>query len=86
VTSSQFCGCSLDSSGNLVVTQLSAGACTTPGPGGTCNTSGVAGNYVTVTARTPSANPYLPMVSSPARTILSQQRPCGFNEPEATMG
>jgi Flp pilus assembly protein TadG len=50
VTPSQFCGCSKDSSGNLVVTQLSAGACTTPAPGAACNTSGVAGTYVSVSA------------------------------------
>jgi Flp pilus assembly protein TadG len=56
---SQFCGCSEDSSGNLAVTQLSAGACTTPAPGATCNTSGVAGNYVTVTA-TKSYNSLVP--------------------------
>jgi Flp pilus assembly protein TadG len=59
VTPSQFCGCSKDSSGNLVVTQLSTSACTTPAPGATCNTSGVAGNYVTVTA-TKSYNSFVP--------------------------
>lgn len=56
---SQFCGCSVDSSGNVGVTQLSTGACTTPAPGATCNTSGVAGNYVTVTA-TKSYNSLVP--------------------------
>jgi Flp pilus assembly protein TadG len=50
-TPSYFCGCSKDSSGNATVKVLSAGACTTPAPGATCNTSGVAGNYVTVTAK-----------------------------------
>jgi Flp pilus assembly protein TadG len=49
VTSSQFCGCSKDSSGNAVVTSLAAGACTSA-PNTTCNTSGVEGNYVSVTA------------------------------------
>jgi Flp pilus assembly protein TadG len=49
VSSSQFCGCSKDSSGNAVVTQLTATACTSA-PNTTCNTSGVEGNYVTVTA------------------------------------
>jgi Flp pilus assembly protein TadG len=63
VTSSQFCGCSIDSSGNVAVTQLSAGSCTSPAPGATCNTSGVAGNYVTVTARTPSASPHKSFVT-----------------------
>ena len=53
VTPSEFCGCSTDSSGNPVVTQLASGACT-----GTTNVvqsacpsgHGVVGNYVTVTA------------------------------------
>jgi Flp pilus assembly protein TadG len=49
VSSSEFCGCSQDSSGNVVMSQLSSTACTVA-PNSTCNTSGVAGNYVTVTA------------------------------------
>jgi Flp pilus assembly protein TadG len=49
VSSSQFCGCSEDSSGNANVTSLAAGACTSA-PGSACNTSGIRGNYVTVTA------------------------------------
>jgi Flp pilus assembly protein TadG len=49
VTSSQFCGCSENSSGNPVVTSLAAGACTSA-PNTTCNTTGVEGNYVTVMA------------------------------------
>jgi Flp pilus assembly protein TadG len=55
ITSSPFCGCSTDSSGNAVVTSLAAGACT-----GTTNVinltcpsgHGVVGSYVTVTAET----------------------------------
>jgi Flp pilus assembly protein TadG len=66
VSSSQFCGCSEDSSGNLVVSPLTSPAvCTsavcasapstcsapcTSAPNTTCNTSGVEGNYVTVSA------------------------------------
>ena len=46
VTSSQFCGCSEDSGGNPIVTQLSVGSCTASS---TC-TSGVAGTYVSVSA------------------------------------
>jgi Flp pilus assembly protein TadG len=53
VSSSEFCGCSQDSSGNVVMSQLSSTACTVA-PNSTCNTSGstsgVAGNYVAVTA------------------------------------
>ena len=49
VTSSQFCGCSNDSSGNAVVTLLSSTGCTVA-PNSTCNSTGVAGNYVTVSA------------------------------------
>jgi Flp pilus assembly protein TadG len=60
VTPSQFCGCSMDSSGNLVVTSLAASACTTPAPGATCNTSGVTGNYVSVTATKSSYNSFFP--------------------------
>jgi Flp pilus assembly protein TadG len=49
VTSSQFCGCSNDSSGHAVVTLLSSTGCTVA-PNSTCNSTGVAGNYVTVSA------------------------------------
>jgi Flp pilus assembly protein TadG len=46
ITSSQFCGCSENSGGSPIVTQLSLGACTASS---TC-TQGVAGTYVSVTA------------------------------------
>jgi Flp pilus assembly protein TadG len=49
VSSSYFCGCSNDSSGNAVVMLLSSTACTVP-PNSTCNSTGVAGNYVSVSA------------------------------------
>jgi Flp pilus assembly protein TadG len=49
VSSSEFCGCSINSSGNAVVALLSSSACTVA-PNSTCNSTGVAGNYVTVTA------------------------------------
>ena len=51
VTSSEFCGCS-DPNANPPVTQLASGACTgaTNVANLTCNASGVAGNYVTVSA------------------------------------
>ncbi len=57
VTSCQFCGCSEDSSGNAVVAQLTTCTPGTPtactvAPNSTCNTSGVEGNYVTVSATT----------------------------------
>jgi Flp pilus assembly protein TadG len=47
VTSSQFCGCSQDSGGNPIVTQLTAGACNLATA--TC-TNGVVGTYVSVSA------------------------------------
>jgi Flp pilus assembly protein TadG len=52
VTPSAFCGCSTDSSGNPAVTQLASGTCTgtTNVVNSTCNSTGVVGNYVTVTA------------------------------------
>jgi Flp pilus assembly protein TadG len=56
VTSSEFCACSEDSSGNPVVTHLtSPAACTSAActlvPNSTCPSgSGVVGNYVTVSA------------------------------------
>ena len=52
VTPSAFCGCSTDSSGNPAVTQLTSGTCTgtTNVVNSTCNSTGVVGNYVTVTA------------------------------------
>jgi Flp pilus assembly protein TadG len=63
ITSSQFCGCSQDSSGNPVVTSLAAGACTSA-PNTTCNTtsgvSGVEGNYVNVTATKSPYNSFVP--------------------------
>lgn len=46
VTSSQFCGCSENASGDPLVTQLSVGACT----GGSTCTHGVPGTYVSVSA------------------------------------
>jgi hypothetical protein len=55
---SQFCGCSVNASGNPGVTSLAAGACTSA-PGTTCNGSGVEGNYVSVTA-TKSYNSFVP--------------------------
>jgi Flp pilus assembly protein TadG len=58
ITSSQFCGCSMNSSGNAGVTSLGAGACTWA-PNTTCNGSGVEGNYITVTA-TKSYNSFIP--------------------------
>jgi len=69
VTSSEFCGCS-DPNANPPVTQLASGACTgtTYVVNSTCNTTGVVGNYVTVTAApaTPTtcqATTYQPFVS-----------------------
>ena len=47
VNSSQFCGCSRDSSGNPVVTPITPSACI---PDSTCNTTGLVGTYVTVSA------------------------------------
>lgn len=61
MTSTLFCGCS-DPNANPPVTQLTSasGACTgtTNVVNSTCNTTGIVGNYVTVTARTPPATPY----------------------------
>ena len=63
VSSCQFCGCSENSSGNANVTPPAAcftnSTCTststptacTVAPNSTCNTTGVAGNYVTVYAK-----------------------------------
>ena len=58
VSSNQFCGCSKDSLGHAAVTQLSSTPCTgsTNALNSTCNTTGVVGNYVAVTAT--SATPY----------------------------
>ena len=59
VTPSEFCGCSNDSSGNAVVTQLAAVALVACTPNSPCNGSsigsgsGVAGLYVQVTATKP---------------------------------
>ena len=67
VTPSEFCGCSKDSTGNLAVTSLASGSCsgTTNVVNSTCNTTGVVGNYVTVTA----TNAYTSFV--PTRLIAS---------------
>ena len=58
ITPSQFCGCSVNASGNPGVAPLAAGSCTSA-PGATCNASGVEGNYVSVTA-TKSYNSFVP--------------------------
>jgi Flp pilus assembly protein TadG len=47
IAASPFCACSKDSSQNPVVTSVATTPCT---PNSTCNTSGVLGTYVTVTA------------------------------------
>jgi Flp pilus assembly protein TadG len=51
ITSTQFCGCSEDSSGNPIVTQVALGPCTASS---SC-TNGVLGTYVTVTAKPATA-------------------------------
>ena len=54
VTSYEFCGCSINSSGNPSVSDPNLTTCTsaacTVAPNSTCNSTGVAGNYVTVKA------------------------------------
>lgn len=49
-TPTPFCGCSTDSSGNPTVTSMGGGTCTSA-PNSTCNTGGVTGNYLAVTAK-----------------------------------
>lgn len=58
ITPSEFCGCSVNASGNPGVTSLAAGACTSA-PNTTCSGSGVRGNYVSVTA-TKTYNSFVP--------------------------
>jgi len=58
ITPSEFCGCSVSSSGSAGVTSLAAGSCTSA-PNSTCNGSGVEGNYVRVTA-TKTYNSFVP--------------------------
>jgi Flp pilus assembly protein TadG len=57
VSSNQVCGCSVDSSGNPVVTPITPSACT---PNSTCNTTGLVGTYVKVKATKTAWQSYVP--------------------------
>jgi Flp pilus assembly protein TadG len=68
VSSNKFCGCSVDSSGNLVVTTITPSACT---PNSTCNTTGLVGTYLNVTATHTAYQSYVPFGLVPSTYDLT---------------